>query len=366
MKTTFPLTLSFYLIRNYLFNFIILLLGLLSIIYLFDVVELLRRAAKVDGLPVITVLKMGLFKLPEVGQLIFPFAVLFSAMLTFWQLTRRHELVIMRSAGLSVWQFITPIMAMALLIGIINISLINPLGALFVGKFKALETEYLDQKNSLVSLSEQGLWLRQKSETGTAILHSANIQMPEWVMQQVMVFFFAEDYSFMRRIDATGAKLEEGQWRFDNATINRPDSPPQKTDFLVLSTDLTQQDLESSFSEVETISFWKLPSYIKILDQTGFDSTSLKVHFQNLLSQPLLFMAMVLLAASVSLRPPRMQGTAFLIMFGVVIGFFMFFASSFLQALGASQQIPVAIAAWFPALIGFLVGIGALMVQEDG
>ena len=77
-------------------------------------------------------------------------------------------------------------------------------------------------------------------------------------------------------------------------------------------------------------------------------------------------MAMVLLAASVSLRPPRLRGTSVLVVAGVIIGFFVFFASSFLQALGASQQIPVFVAAWFPAFISFLLGIGALMTLEDG
>jgi len=72
------------------------------------------------------------------------------------------------------------------------------------------------------------------------------------------------------------------------------------------------------------------------------------------------------LAASVSLSPSRMQNTAILILLGIAIGFVVFFASSFLQALGASQQVPVMISAWFPAIISFLFGVGALMTLEDG
>ena len=366
MRNFFPLTLSAYLIKHYVLNFVILLVGLLGIIYLFDTVELLRRSAKVEGLPVSTVLTMGLYKLPEVGQLIFPFAVLFSAMFSFWQLTRRHELVIVRSAGLSVWQFITPIALTALMIGLLQIMVINPLGALFVGKYRAMEAEHLDRKSSLVSLSEQGLWLRQDNETGTAILHSANVQMPDWVLQKVMVFFFSEENDFLRRIDATSADLKNGQWTFKDAVVNMPSAVPERVDYLTMATDLTVGELESSFAAPETISFWKFPAYIRVLEETGFDSTSLKIHFQTLLAQPLLFMAMVLLAASVSLRPPRLNGTSILIMSGVLMGFVIFFASSFLQALGASQQIPIIIAAWFPSLICFLLGAGVLMALEDG
>lgn len=366
MKNIFPVTLSLYLVKHYLLNFIFILIGLLSIIYLFDTVELLRRAAKIDYIPLTLTLQMGLYKLPEVGQMIFPFAILFSAMLTFWQLARRHELTIIRSSGLSVWQFITPIVAVAMVIGVINVTLLHPAGTLFVSKYESLESEYLDKSSSLIKLSDQGLWLRQSHDNGTAILHSAKIQTPEWVLNEVVVLFFSEDNNFLRRIDASSAQLDSGQWNFSNAVINKPQSLPEKTDFLTMSTDLTANDLENSFSTPETVSFWKLPEFIKVLEETGFDSTSLKIYFQSLLSQPLLFMAMVLLAASVSLRPPRLRGTTILIMSGVLIGFVVFFSSSFLQALGASQQIPIIIAAWFPAIICFTLGIGALMVLEDG
>lgn len=366
MKSFFPVTLSWYLVRHYVLNFIFLLACLLGVIYLFDTVELLRRAAKFDNVSLGLVLQMGFYKLLEVGQLIFPFAILFSGILTFWQLNRRHELMVMRSSGMSVWQFVTPVVIVALCIGIISVTLINPLGALLVSKYDSLENEYLERQNSLVTLSEQGLWLRQEYDGGTAILHSGHIKMPEWVLDKVMVFFFSPENDFVRRIDSETAQLESGQWNFNNAVINKPKNLPQKADFLTMATTLTKDELENSFSKPETISFWRLPTFIKILEETGFDSTSLRIHFQNLLAQPLLFMAMIILAASVSLRPPRLRGAAILIVSGVLIGFTIFMASSFLQALGASQQIPIIVAAWFPAIISFLSGIAVLMTLEDG
>ncbi len=366
MRRFFSPTLSWYLVRSYAFNFFMILLGLLAVIYLFDTVELLRRAVKVENIPLMLTLTMGLYKLPEVGQMVFPFAILFSAMLTFWQLARRHELIIVRSSGLSVWQFLVPIIAVALLIGVVKVTLVNPLGAIFISKYESLESEHLEKKGSLVKLSEQGVWLRQEHDGGTVILHSAKIKMPEWILNKVIVLFFSPEHDFLRRIDARSARLEEGQWDFSGAVINVPGKSPEGADILSLATDLTISELESSFSAPETISFWKLPAYIKVLEETGFDSTALKIHFQALLAQPLLFMAMILLAASVSLRPPRLRGTSVLIISGIFIGFLVFFSSTFLQTLGISQQIPVFIAAWFPAIISFLLGVTAMMVLEDG
>ncbi len=368
MKNIFPQTLSLYLIKEYTLNFILLLFGLLSIIYLFDTVELLRRASKFENIPVSLVLQMGLYKLPEIGQLLFPFAVLFSAMFTFWKLTRQHELVIIRSAGLSIWQFLAPIISVVLLIGVLQITLINPLGALFIAKYEKLENQHLERGGNAIMLSGQGLWLRQENPATkeTAIIHAKRIQMPQWELQNIIIFIYSKDNKFTYRVDSPSAKLLDKNWVFATATANQSGQPPAILSNLKLPTNLTIKDLEESFASPETISFWKLPSYIKIMEETGLNSNSLKVHFQNLLSQPLLFVAMILLAASVSLSPSRMQNTAVLILLGIAIGFIIFFASSFLQALGASQQVPIIISAWFPAIISFLFGVGALMTLEDG
>src|SRR5690606_30300204 len=117
MKKIMPPTLTAYLARLYALSFLGLLGILLAIVYLFDTVELLRRAAKFEDVPLSLVLQMGLLKLPDVGQVVLPFAILFSALYTFWLLARRHELVILRAAGLSVWQFLGPIVGVAVLAG---------------------------------------------------------------------------------------------------------------------------------------------------------------------------------------------------------------------------------------------------------
>lgn len=361
-----PRTLSLYLVRTYTLNLLGMALALLGLIYLLDMVELIRRASKFDNVPLTLVLQMGLLKLPEIGQTIFPFIILFSALFTFWQLSRRHELVVLRSAGISVWQFLAPIAAVAATAGFIIAFIVNPLGAIFYTKYQTMESNYLDSEHSAVALFDEGLWLRQETENGYAMLHADKVEMPSWRLQDVMTIFFDKEDVFVKRIDADGAKLVEGKWIFHDAVQNAANAKPERLDRLVLPTKLTTREIEDSFSSPEAMGFWHLPSFIATLDRTGFDSTRLRIHFQNLLAQPFLFMSMILLAAAVAMRPQRSGGTFLFIITGVVIGFVMFFLSSFVQAMGASHQIPVFLAAWSPALLGSLLGIATLLTLEDG
>ncbi|MEZ5813896.1 MAG: LPS export ABC transporter permease LptG [Alphaproteobacteria bacterium] len=371
------LTLGKYLVRTYILNMLMLLLALLGVVYLFDTVELIRRASKHELVPIGLVLQMGLLKLPKVGQLVFPFAVLFSAMFTFWQLNRRSELIVLRSAGFSVWQFIAPVLVVALGVGAFQVALINPFGALLLEKYEQLERTYLSRQDSQIALSQEGLWLRQSTdghdfagsedaESGYVIVHARKVQPAGWVLQDVTAFYFGQNDTFRMRVDSKEARLEPGRWVFPQASLYRQGEAPFSREAVVLPTGLSVRDIEESFSSAETIPFWSLRGHIQTLEQTGFDASRLRVYYHSLLSQPLFFAAMVLLAATVSIRPPRTGRTLALFSMGIFIGFVVFFMSSYLQALGASQQIPPMLAAWSPAIVCFLLGLTAIMNFEDG
>jgi len=94
-------TLSLYIGRHFLTHFLVLMLVFLGLIYLIDSIELLRRSSNKEGVGALLALQMALLKLPHLGQETFPFAVLFAGMSAFSRLTRSHELVVTRAAGVS-------------------------------------------------------------------------------------------------------------------------------------------------------------------------------------------------------------------------------------------------------------------------
>lgn len=358
-------TLSRYLGSQFVKNFLFMLFVLLAVIYLFDTVELLRRGAKKD-VPIDIVLKMSLFKLPEVGQQILPFSMLFAAILTFWKLNQKHEIVIVRSAGFSPWQFLGPISLTALGLGILYLTVINPVSSLLLTKYEVLENRHLGQQKNLVALAQDGLWLRQTEPYGDIVFHGDKIDLENWEISGVMAVFFDKDDVFTKRIDAKAAQLRSGYWYLTDTIINNAGETTKQEKELVIKTELTSQDIVDSFSDPEILSFWEMQNYISLMESTGFEATKVRIHFHHLLSQPVMFAAMVLLAAALTLRPPRNKGTLILIIVAVIAGFGIFFLSNFLRALGASHQLPVALAAWSPAIITLLIGATIVVNTEDG
>jgi lipopolysaccharide export system permease protein len=114
------------------------------------------------------------------------------------------------------------------------------------------------------------------------------------------------------------------------------------------------------------MSFWDLPGFIGLLEQSGFPAQRHRLHFNVLLARPFLLCAMVLVAATFSLRMQRRGGATLMIVGGVVAGFLLYFLSDIIFALGLSAKVPVTLAAWTPTGVSLIFGASMLLHLEDG
>src|SRR5205814_1620110 len=73
-------------------------------------------------------------------------------------------------AGVSVWQCLTPAMLVAMLVGIIAVTVFNPAASLMEAAYEKLESRILRQASDQPSLSDSGLWLRQSDQAGNQII----------------------------------------------------------------------------------------------------------------------------------------------------------------------------------------------------
>lgn len=359
-------TLSLYVGRQFLFWFACVLLTLVAIILLFDAIELFRRTATREEATVGTVLTMALLKLPHMMEKAVPFSILFGAMFAFWRLNRNQEVIVVRAAGVSVWQFLMPIITLAVLIGIFKIAVFNPLSSALLLRYEQLEAKFIRGKSSLAAVSEEGLWLRQATDTGHYILHAQAVSPRNMRLKDVIIFMMQGQDTFVSRIDAPVATLRDGYWALENARITDPFDPPRLLKRHKVDTDLTTENIQDSFSPPETLSFWALPNFIAVLEAAGFSGLRHRLYWHTHLVGPLLLSAMVLLAATFSLRLVRKGGTGLLIVGGIGTGFLLYFLSDVVSALGVSARIPVILAAWTPATIACLLGSAMLFHLEDG
>ncbi len=364
---TLSTTLFVYIARQFLFWFLAVFLSMIAVIVLVDAVELLRRSSTKPDATTAVVTSMALLRAPFLAQEAIPFAAMFGGILTYFRLTRNHELVVIRSAGVSVWQFMLPALLVVVLVGIAKVTLLNPLSSVLLSQFEELEGRYLTGRSSLLAVSSSGIWLRQAhEENGQAVIHARSIEPDDVNLREVIVFLLAEEDRFLGRIDAKTARLNEGRWDLTDAWLTGPEKPGEFVSSFSLATDLTPDKIQDSFASPETVSFWSLPRFIEILEETGFSALPHRLQLHTLIAEPLLLIAMVMIAASFSMRLSRRGGAPLLVGAGVLTAFLLFIVTNVVHAIGLGGGVPVALAAWTPAGVSVMAGIALLMHLEDG
>lgn len=360
-------TLSTYLAVQFLFWLIGVFLIFMAIAMLFDVVEMLRRTADKDDITLGLVLYMSLLKLPFLAQTTLPFMTLFAAMLTFWRLARANEAVVARAAGISAWQFILPAFLITAFLGIVAVTIINPMSAAMLEKFQKLEAEYVKNRTSMIAVSQNGLWLRQlDGGGGYSVIHALRVSPQDLILHQVIIFRFDEGHHFLERIDAPSAILQTGSWLIPEGWHSTPKPETAPVVNLKIPTDLTRTNILESFSSPETMSFWRLPEFIETIEAAGFSGHRHLLHYYALIAYPVLLSSMIFIAASFTLRINRRTGTSAALLGGLSCSFVLYFVTDIVHALGLSASIPILLAAWTPAGVSSLVGLAMLFHLEDG
>ncbi|WP_119168826.1 LPS export ABC transporter permease LptG [Algihabitans albus] len=358
-------TLSGYIARQYMLWFIVFLLAISGIVLLAGTADRMDRMANRDGVTFGIVLSVAVFRLPSLIQETMPFVVLGAAMFTFWRLTRTNELVVTRAAGVSAWQFLLPAVALSVLVGILTMTILNPVGATLLSRADQIEESYDPTPGPSLALRGGGLWLRQDQGADRLMLHASRADEETMTLYEVIVFRY-QDEEFLNRMDASSATLEPGYWAMRDVWLSQAGTPTIFEREVRIPTNLTSRKILESFAPAETLSFWDLPEFIRLLQEAGFSTQQHRLEFNKLLALPLLFTAMVVLAATFSLRPQRRGRVGLIILAGVICGFVLYFMSSLVFALGISGKLPVAMAAWTPATIALALSLPLLLHLEDG
>jgi lipopolysaccharide export system permease protein len=358
-------TLARYIGLRFLSAFLAVFAGLLFVFAMVDFLEILRRAADLRDASTIQLAQISLYRLPSIAERIMPFAVLVSAMFSYLNLSRRLELVVARSAGMSAWQFIAPSVVLALLIGVAATTIYNPLSAKLREHSVRLESDLFRRSRSFDEVGT-GFWIRQRSDEGQAIINAKSSREQGLNLGGVTVFRLDEGDRTLDRIEAKRAVLQTGFWRLEEARIVSEGTPPADHVTYDLRTFLTATQVRESFATPETVPFWGLVAYIRLAENSGLAAAGYRLQYYQLWAQPFYLAAMVLLASAVSLRLFRFGGVHKMVLGGIAVGFLLYVLAKVTGDLSKAGLVAPLAAASAPPLVGALTGLITLLFQEDG
>jgi lipopolysaccharide export system permease protein len=357
--------LSRYASRTFLLSFGVALLCLLTIIVLFDFAELQRRVGSKE-ISLSMTLNMVFLRAPYYLEQVLPFLVFLASLFVFWRMNRTNELVIFRSTGISLWRLILPISLTALIIGFVDLTAFNPLSSAMHARYEKLEKRYLSKAKEDMKVSPTGLWLSEKMGPNQAIYRADKIDLKKLEFQNINIIISSPQNEFIERIDAKSAQIQGNRLELLDGWDVHVGKPAEPFSQKFIVTSLDQKKIENMRVSRGSFSFWKLSSYIDLLEASGLQSLKQKMYWHSMLASAFWVGIMVLLAAAFSCRPHRQGKTVLMVLIGLAVGFFLYFFKDMTFALGAAGGLPPMIAAWLPPVVTAMVGAVIVFNQEDG
>jgi lipopolysaccharide export system permease protein len=364
----FSPTLSFYFGRHFARIVTSLFALVLFIITLATLFEFINRGLIANATAGLALTAVALLRVPSTGEETLPFVVLYGSIAAFVIANRRLEVVVARAAGVSAWQFLLPAAAVGLTVGILATTVYNPIAASLLAQSNQLASEVFvkTQSAAATDVASQAVWLRQRGGGTDSIIGALRSFDDGLSLSGVSAFVFDADGTFRERVDAATARYGAGEWQLQDATVTASGSAPQKVALYHLATDLSPGAIQQTFQQVESVPFWTLPGLADAARRAGVPADRYDLQFQALLSRPILLLAMVLIAANVSLRFSRSRSLGPMIVTGVAVGFMLYVVMKIARDLGSGGIVPPPLAAWLPAAIAILVGVTVLLQLEDG
>jgi lipopolysaccharide export system permease protein len=259
-----------------------------------------------------------------------------------------------------------------LIIGAITVGLFNPIVAATSKEYEAREAALRSGGPSVLSISSNGLWLRQGSETSQTVIRADTTNLDGTALQGVTFITFTPEGGPTRRIEAASATLTPGAWELSDAKAwpleggGVAEARATTHDTLRVPSTLTADEIRDSFGDPSSIPIWELPAFINHLEIAGFSAARHAVWFQMELALPAFLLSMVLIGAGFTMRHQRGGRTGVMVHTAILVCFALFFLRNFAQILGENGQIPAVLAAWAPPLAAIGASLGLLLHLEDG
>jgi lipopolysaccharide export system permease protein len=358
-----------YFARRFLLSFGAVLGIFATLLVLIDLIEQARRfGGQAQGFGDLAAL--ALLNAPQGVYRILPLIMVIATVVLFLSLARSSELVVTRAAGRSALRALVAPVTGALAIGAVAVALLNPIVAATAREYEA-RVATLSGAVPAQAVAGDGVWLRQGSEEGHAVIRAERANLDGTELTQVTILAFGPDLAPVLRIEAAQARLLPGVWELTEAQVwplgaAVPGAAVERHHRFDLPTTLTADQIRDSFGTPGSIPIWDLPAFIADLKQSGFAARRHEVWMQMELALPAMLTAVVLIGAAFTMRHARAGRTGIMVLSAILISFGLYFLRNFAQVLAEAGDLPPVLAAWAPPVAAILLALGLILHLEDG
>ncbi len=344
-----------YMMRTILLMTALVLLVLLALAGLFEFIAELDDTQGDYQTP--QAVMYALLRLPQLAFEMLPVAALIGSLLGLGALAGSSEIIVMRSAGLSV-------MRLAGMVAVAGLSLLILTGLL--GEFIGPPLDYYARNMRLEARYGQDddrlgkeAWVKD----GQVFLHLERVSS-EFEFGSIYVYRFNEydELESIARAENSGID-DDDQWGLENFRETRfVDDGVQivQSSLAVESFDINPEVIGLSVFYPQSLSGRGLLSYINYMKRNNLDADRYETELWYRIARTATIMIMPVLALAFVFGSLRTGGAGARLMMGIVIGLGYYLASEMLANSGQVFDLNPAVVAWLPSGLLLIITVFAL------
>ncbi|ATX82167.1 LPS export ABC transporter permease LptG [Mariprofundus ferrinatatus] len=334
------------------------LVTMLALLAIYAIIESFDKARYLgQGLTPGLMTEYLLLKIPFMISEFMPVIVLIGASIYLIELSRNHEVVAVRAAGLGINKLLMPLLAVAFLASSFSFVVGEWVTPITNKRLDVIENIHIKQ---LKSASQGVQWLKD----GHRFFRLTPLRENTFAM---IILETGSRGEWLKRIDAASATYANRQWQLSDVVIAEP-SPDQgmvqeKMETMTINSAIGPETAE--LPKPRHMHFGELYHYISDLEHAGLSTGSYTYALHRKLAAPLACMLMVILAAALCLHTgSRNSKMSWGIVSALSLGLLFYMIGNAGNLLASNEQIPPAYAAWLPSLVFGGLGMFLLLKRE--
>jgi LPS export ABC transporter permease LptG/LPS export ABC transporter permease LptF len=368
-RNTFPRILDEYVVREFVFMFLLVLAAFVLLMIVFTFFDLVGDIIR-NHISLVTVGDYLVNLTPSLLYQIAPLAVLIAALAVFGVLNRNSEIVAMKATGISLYRLVIPIVSIALILAF-SLFLFDQYYLPQANRRQEALRNIIKGRPPQTYLHPEQTWIFGQPKAGepARIFYYQFFDPNRDEFANLSVFEFnPQTFALTRRIFAGRAVWDEDSdsWKFENGWVRDIEGGNVKDYRTFLSTTFAEVHEAPDYFEKEDLlapemNFAQLEKYVRDLQQSGFDTMRLRVALWHKLAYPLVAVVMAVLAIPFALSMGR-RGSLSGIAIAISVALAFYVVDGLFASMGYVNYLPAAMAAWSSDILFGLVG-GYLLLR---
>ena len=304
-------------------------------------------------------------KVPVLLHDMLPFIVLISGIWFFLKIKKSDEITAMKISGMSNLSVILIPSIISILLGIIFVTMINPITSISLKKYEMLKGEYEKDKDYLATITKNGIWIKEKKINKNNIIRASNLKDENLMF--LTIYEFDKNNHFVKRIDADYANISSRDWKLKNVKIldENGNLLSENLNEITYKSIYDLEKIKSLYSNLDTVPFWQIKKEIKLLEERGYSTKQMETKLHRSLSFPFFLLSMVFLSGLFTLGTSFRENNLKVIFMTIMTCILIYFFNDFSAALGKTERLTVEVAVWMPILIIFIFSAAGMIYANQ-